>query len=135
MADSLVTAEGEIPAPDEYCELRKASGLSPMSVQAAERGLPNSLYSVTVRNAGNLVGMGRVVGDGLHVQVVDIAVLPAFQGRGISRIIMETVMAYIDREVPTCAVVSLLADIDWLYHKFGFRESTRSTGMVYRRKN
>lgn len=131
--DALVTAEGELPTPDEYCRLRQASGLSPMTKQAAERGLPNSLYGVTVRSSENLVGMGRVVGDGLHVQVVDIAVLPEFQGRGISRTIMESIMGYIDRDVPACSVVSLLADVDWLYHKFGFQESTRSTGMVYRR--
>lgn len=131
--NAFVTTEGELPTPEEYCGLRAATGLSPMTKDAAERGLPNSLYSVTVRSSEELVGMGRVVGDGLHVQVVDIAVLPAFQGRGISRIIMESIMGFIDRDVPRCAVVSLLADVDWLYHKFGFEKSRRSTGMVYRR--
>lgn len=33
-----------VPSPEEYCEMRVKAGLSPKSLQAAEIGLPNSLY-------------------------------------------------------------------------------------------
>ena len=131
----FVVEDGVVPGAEEYCDLRAVSGLSPMTVAAAEVGLPRSLYAVTVRHQGTLVAMGRVAGDGLHVQVVDIAVRPEFQKRGLSRVVMEHIMAYIDRAVPECAVVNLLADVDWLYDKFGFRKSTVSTAMVYRRSS
>ena len=132
MKDDFLVGDEAPPAPREYCSLRSAAGLSPMTLQAAEASLPNSLYAVTVRHEEQLVAMGRVVGDGLHVQVVDIAVLPEFQGQGLSRVVMKRIMHFIDTSVAPCAVVSLLADVDWLYQKFGFKESNKSTALVYR---
>ena len=133
-SDKFQLHEGEIPAPEEYCELRRVAGLSPKSLRAAHEGLPRSLYSATVREEGRLVAMGRVVGDGLHVQVVDIAVRPDRQGLGLSRRVMESIMRFVERAIDRSAVVSLLADVDWLYQKFGFEESDRSTAMLYRRR-
>jgi GNAT superfamily N-acetyltransferase len=128
------TIEHAVPAAVEYCELRVAAGLSPMDEGAAADALPRSLFAVTVRDGGRLVGMGRLVGDGLHVQVVDIAVHPGHQGRGLGRQVMEHIMDFVHREIPECAVVSLLADIDWLYQKFGFDLPRRSVGMMLRRR-
>ena len=125
--------EEKIPEPTEYCSLRVICGLSAMSLEAATLGLPKSLYAVTLRKNEKLIGMGRVVGDGLHVQVVDIAVDPEFQGQGYSRQIMERIMSFIDEKVPKCAVVSLFADVDWLYEKFGFVKPQKSQGMFYKR--
>ena len=34
------------PTPEDYIELRIRSGLSQKSIQAAKKGLPNSLYAV-----------------------------------------------------------------------------------------
>ncbi|WP_442905530.1 GNAT family N-acetyltransferase [Halomonas sp. BC04] len=48
-----------------------------------------------------LIGMGRVAGDGgTFFQVVDIAVAPQHQGRGLGKIIMNEICRYIDHEVP-----------------------------------
>lgn len=126
--------EEKIPDPQEYCALRVACGLSPKSLEAAQIGLPKSLYAVTLRENGRLIGMGRVVGDGLHVQVVDIAVDPEFQGKGLSRQIMEKIMSFIDEKISETATVSLFADVDWLYQKFGFVKPQKSQGMFYKRK-
>ncbi len=125
--------EEKIPDAAEYCALRITCGLSAMSVEAAKAGLPKSLYAVTLRDGEKLIGMGRVVGDGLHVQVVDIAVDPEFQGQGYSRQILEKIMSFIDEKVSKSAVVSLFADVDWLYQKFGFVKPQKSQGMFYKR--
>lgn len=122
----------ELPSVDEYCGLRIASGLSAMDPGAAEAGLPRSLHAVTVRDGDRLVAMGRVVGDGLHVQVVDIAVEPDFQGQGLSRIVMEDIMAFL-ASLPSSTIVNLFADIDWLYQKFGFVVPEHTTGMSLKR--
>jgi ribosomal protein S18 acetylase RimI-like enzyme len=75
-----------VPSVEDYCELRVAAGLSPRSERAARLGLPNTLFGVAVTLDGALVGMGRVVGDGgTSYQVVDIAVRPEHQGRGLAR--------------------------------------------------
>ena len=131
MSIELTTAD-EIPQADEYCALRVLTGLSAMDRAAAVEALPRSLYAVTVREDGKLVAMGRVVGDGLHCAVVDIAVDPGYQGRGLSRTVMEHIMAFIET-LPSSTLVSLFADVDWLYGKFGFIVPDFTTGMTLQR--
>src|SRR5687767_9967791 len=76
----------ETPAVESYRSLRTGSGRSAKTMQAAERGLPNSLFAVQVVDDSGPVGMGRVIGDGgCFYQVVDIAVLKEHQGRGIGK--------------------------------------------------
>lgn len=124
----------ECPPPEEYCALRKLVGLSAMDLEAAREAIPLSLFGVTIRDQGKLIAMGRVVGDkGCFVQVVDIAVHTDYQKQGLSRKIMESIITYIEKEVPRCAVVSLFADIDYLYQKFGFVTPNTSTGMFLKR--
>ena len=68
----------------DYLWLRSAAGMKARTREAAERGLRNTLYGVSLRSAGELVGVGRVIGDdGCVFLVVDIAVVPALQGRGL----------------------------------------------------
>ena len=126
------TVANTIPGVEEYCGLRIATGLSSMDPQAAVTALPRSLHAVTIRDGDRLIAMGRVVGDGLHVQVVDIAVEPEFQGQGLSRIVMENIMGFVST-LPTSTIVNLFADIDWLYQKFGFVVPEHTTGMSLRR--
>ncbi len=119
-AYSLVHAT---PSVETYRHLRTAVGLGAKTVEAATRGLPNSLFAVQVLCAGEPVGMGRVIGDGgAFYQVVDVAVLPAHQGRGLGKMIMAAISDYIAREVPESGYVSLLADGEAyrLYQQFGF---------------
>lgn len=114
----------EVPAADEYRALRSAAGLSAMSAEAAEIGLPASWCSVCVRDSAELIGMGRVVGDGgLFLFVVDIAVAPAWQGQGWGRRIMQALMDEVHARAPTRAMIGLIADgtAFRLYERFGFK--------------
>ncbi|KAK6526839.1 hypothetical protein TWF281_010036 [Arthrobotrys megalospora] len=126
----------ETPSADDYFRLRQVSGLTPKSREAIARGLPNTLFGVVVRlkNDDRVVGMGRVIGDGgLFFQVVDIAVEPAYQGRGIGKGIMQAIMEWVKKELFTGAYVSLIADGEAykLYEKYGFEMTApRSVGMA-----
>lgn len=126
-----------IPDAATYCHLRSASGLSPKTAEAAARGLPNSVFAVQVLQGDEIVGMGRMIGDGgCFYQVVDIAVLPAHQGRGLGKLIMREIMRYIDEQVPVSAYVSLIADgqAQNLYAQFGFTHTApNSVGMAMKR--
>lgn len=112
----------QTPAIEDFLRLRKIAGLSERSYAAAEAGLPHSLFAVTAYSTDNrAIGMGRVVGDGgCNFEVVDIAVDPDFQGRGLGRAIMEEISAYLNDNVPAGSYVCLVADTPWLYEKFGF---------------
>lgn len=70
-------------------------------------------------------------------QVVDIAVLPAHQGRGLGKAVMGEIASYIEREVPASAYVSLIADgaAYKLYQQFGFALTAPAiVGMAFKRK-
>lgn len=126
----------EIPGADEYRALRVAAGLSAMSAEGAAIGLPASWSSVCVRDGEELIGMGRVVGDGgLFLWVVDIAVTPARQGEGWGRQIMQALMDEVHARAPARTMVGLIADgtAHRLYEKFGFRlVSPAAQGMLLR---
>ena len=125
------------PSVPDYLRLREKAGLSPKTRDAAERGLPNSLFAVQVVLGDEVVGMGRIVGDaGCFYHVVDIAVIPEHQGRGLGKLIMREISNYIEREVPDSGFVSLLADGEAhkLYQQFGFSlTAPESVGMALKK--
>jgi ribosomal protein S18 acetylase RimI-like enzyme len=133
--NQLTTIENEIPT-EVYRYLREKTGLSPKTHEAADKGLQNSIYSLLIKDCEEPIGMGRIIGDGgCHCQVVDICVLPDYQGKGIGKIIMEKIMNFIDTELPESCYISLIADgpANHLYAKFGFKEvMPKSRGMYYR---
>jgi ribosomal protein S18 acetylase RimI-like enzyme len=127
----------ETPSVQTYCALRLRAGLSGKSREAAERGLPATLFAVQILCGAETVGMGRIIGDGgCFYQVVDIAVAPEHQGRGLGKLIMRELAAYIEAHVPDTAYVSLIADgkAQDLYAQFGFvHTAPRSVGMALKR--
>ncbi|THV23153.1 GNAT family N-acetyltransferase [Peteryoungia ipomoeae] len=131
--NSAYRIEHRVPQVDDYLKLRREAGLSPFSREAAERGLPNSIFAVSLMHGGETVGMGRIIGDGgCFFQVTDIAILPAHQGRGLAKWIMQALTDYINEALPKTAYVSLIADVpaNRLYQQFGFAETApRSVGM------
>ncbi len=123
----------ETPSVPDYLRLRLAAGLSARSEQAAAASLPHTIAGVVVRHVDHAVGIGRAIGDGLFYQIVDIAVEPAHQGRGIGKAIMGTLMRELERIAPAEAYVSLIADgeASRLYAQFGFAPTApASIGMA-----
>lgn len=127
--------QARVPSIDDVLRLRVESGLSPRTRAAAEAGLPNSLFGVTVLFAGQAIGMGRIIGDGgCSFVIVDIAVQPAHQKRGLGRAIMDALDAWLQANAPDGAHVSLIADGDakHLYARYGFQDvGPASIGMQY----
>lgn len=111
------------PSIEDFRRLRRVTGLSEKTLEAATLGLPNSWFSVVVLHGGRTVGMGRVIGDGgCHFQIVDMAVEAAHQGRGLGKAIFARLMRALQDGAPDSAYVSLIADGDarHLYAQFGF---------------
>lgn len=126
--------EPATPALQDYLRLRVAAGLSPKSEAAARIGLANGCFAVCVRHGAQTIGMGRVIGDGgCFFQIVDIAVAPEHQGRGLGKRIMAALMAWLEAHAEDGAYVSLIADgqARHLYAQFGFVETApTSVGMA-----
>jgi GNAT superfamily N-acetyltransferase len=123
------------PDADEYCRLRSEAGMSPKTLAAARKGLPNTLYGVSLQHDGEVIGMGRIIGDGgCFYTVVDIAVAPQYQGRGLGKRIMSALDAWLRKNAEPSAYVTLVADGEarHLYAKYGFVETApASVNMEY----
>lgn len=127
-----IVFEEVVPSAEEFCDMRVRAGLSAKSIEAAKVGLPNSLYGISARENGRLIAMGRVVGDGgCNFEVVDVAVDPTYQGRGLGKKIMQYIDEYLASAVLEGSYVSMIADEPIFYQKLGYRlVSPSSQGMT-----
>ena len=93
--------EEKAPPLDDFLRLREITGLTVYSREAAEKGLKGTTYGVSILDGENIIGMGRLVGDDGCVFVIsDIAVDPAYQGKGLGKVIMKHIMDYVNSELP-----------------------------------
>ena len=75
--------ENELNAKD-FIRLKVATGFRDRPIDQVEKALKNNLFDVTVVHNDEVIGMGRLVGDGvMYWYLQEIIVLPQFQGQGI----------------------------------------------------
>ena len=130
------TLEPTAPTPEAFVALRAAAGMAPRSLEAVERGLPNSVFAVHVLEdeTDDVIGMGRIVGDdGAVYHISDMTVHPDHQGEGVGTAIMARLWTYIEETAPETAYVNLVADVDGFYERFGFEETRPASKGMYRR--
>lgn len=124
------------PSIEDYLALRELSGLTPKRREQAVAGLPGSWAAVHVVHDGGAVAMGRVIGDGgWYFHVVDMAVLPEHQRRGLGDAVLTALVDEIRSRAPAGAWVTLMADPPGrrLYARHGFTETAPSSlGMAMR---
>jgi len=127
--------EGAPPAGD-YLLLRVRAGLSPKTEEQAAAAISGSWAACHVVHEAEArsVAMGRLIGDGgWYFHVVDMAVLPEHQRRGLGTAVLTYLLEQIRQRAPRNAYVSLLADPPGrgLYARSGFVESAPdAVGMV-----
>ena len=70
------------------------------------------MYNIVAKNGHEVIGMGRLVGDGvLYWYVQDVYVNPLYQGKGIGKEIMRLLSKYIEKNsLPnTTVTIGLMA--------------------------
>ena len=96
------------------------------------RSLAGSLHGVVAIIDGGVVGMGRLVGDGVHYfYVQDVIVDPAHSDEGIATEIVSRLLEWIERTAPSAAFVGLFASDEArsVYETLGFSHDDEMTGM------
>ncbi|MFT8316019.1 MAG: GNAT family N-acetyltransferase [Clostridium sp.] len=122
---NIVLLESKLTA-EQFCDLEEAVGFGRPNIRQSEKAIKNSIYSVSVNIEGEVVGMGRLVGDGARIfYIQDVCVKPEFQRNGIGKLIVEKLLDYIkNNSIPNSRVtVGLMAakDKEGFYQKLGFR--------------
>ncbi len=110
--------------------------MRPRTISGATKGLGSELYSVLLRHneSNEIVGMGRVVGDGGTVfHICDMAVEEEWQGKGGGSMIMDSLMEYITREASGYSYINLMADVDGFYERWGFKPTIPNSRGMYLR--
>lgn len=110
---------------DTYLELRKAVGFKPLSRTQAKKALEHSLYIVCAYMDAQIVGMGRLVGDGAVIcYIQDLMIHPDFQHYGIGSVLIEDLIRYVEGlcEEGTEIMLDLMCAVgrEPFYQKHGF---------------
>lgn len=113
----------ETPSAKDYVALRIRSGMGNKDEVRSARALKNSLYTVSVYEAEQLIGFGRIVGDtGITYVVSDIMVDTEYRRKGIADLIMQRIDAYFETNTFEDSYIFLIANspADKLYAKYKF---------------
>ncbi|MCL1965430.1 MAG: GNAT family N-acetyltransferase [Firmicutes bacterium] len=119
-----VTYTNEISVKD-YNYLRKSVGWLELEKTQAQTGINNSAFVIAAHLGGKTVGVTRVVSDGGYIAIiVDVIVLPRYQGKGIGKTMMQRAMEFIKSGIKEgqFVFVNLMAakDREPFYAQFGF---------------
>lgn len=118
------TIDLKMPKPADYIKIRKACGFGEVSLKQSRIGLTHSLFHISIYSSEKLIGFGRIVGDGiLTFYIADVLVSPEFFGRGIGRLIMAQLLAYLEKAASPLATIAILTapNKEGFYAKFGFK--------------
>lgn len=85
---------------DDYRRLRESVGWHNYARAQTENALSRSLYTVVAEDANQVVGMGRLIGDGLYYLIIDIVVQPDYQQKGIGSKMIDMLVNFVDKETP-----------------------------------
>ena len=92
-----ITYRDDKPEPDDYAALFETTGWNACyqaSRAELEQALAQSWYVVCAYEGERLVGIGRIVSDGvLYAMIYDMIVRPSHQGRGIGTTILRRLVA------------------------------------------
>lgn len=112
---------------EEYIELRLSVGWQPITERQAKQGLEHTTFLAAVRDNGRIIAMGRMLFDfGYTAYLGDVIVRPEYQGRGIGKKILETL---IQRTMDSVAegervmfILGAAKNKEGFYEKLGFQK-------------
>ncbi len=121
----MITLMDNILKPEDFVRLRVATGFADIPVEHARKALRNGLLNVSALKDGELIGMGRLVGDGaMYWYLQEIVVLPEYQGMGIGTMIVNHLVDYAVKNSSTGKFTTIggvsATGKEGFYQKLGF---------------
>jgi tetratricopeptide (TPR) repeat protein len=120
----LVQSNGAIP-PDQLNDLCKAVGWSSRTLSKLEKAIQASFRHVAAwqidREQQQLIGFARAVSDGVYqATLLDVAVHPDFQGRGVGKTLVKTLTKQLHAAHITDITLFASPHVTDFYHQLGF---------------
>lgn len=115
----------EAPSAKKFSELRIKAGWGYIDLEMAQHSLDNSLFHVIACIDNKIIGMARVVGDGImYFYIQDLVVEPKFQQMGIGKALMKEIETYLSKIAKKGATIALLSaqGKETFYAGFGYIE-------------
>lgn len=106
-----------------YKQLRDSVNFIPYNKDDVEYALKNTLYSVVIYDNDEPVGCGRIVGDNrVSFFIKDVVVYPPYQGKGVGKLVMNSLLKYIKEHACYNAYIGLMSTPkrEEFYERFGF---------------
>lgn len=115
----------------DFCDIRKSINWNELNPQQVKRAIDNSMFNVSVFDGDLCVGVGRIVGDGVLKGVLtDVMVRDNYQGKGIGKIIVTTLIKNLEDSINTSESFQLEAT-----PTFNNRDFYVKCGMKYKPEN
>ncbi|TLD18530.1 hypothetical protein PspLS_10254 [Pyricularia sp. CBS 133598] len=95
------TVRAGLPSAHVYRDLRSAAGIIPVTADQAEAAVKGTWYGCHIVHTSTsseetVVGMGAVIANGSwYFHIVDVAILPEHQRRGLGKVVIHAIMEYI----------------------------------------
>lgn len=126
--------ENELKA-ENFIRLKAATGFRERPVEQVKKALKNNLYDVVALVNDEVVGMGRLVGDGvMYWYLQEIVVLPEYQGNGIGTAIVNKLLKYVEEHTAegnfTSVGLTAAEGKEDFYERFGFAKSRGMTKYI-----
>ena len=126
--------ENQLKAAD-FIRLKVAAGFRERPIELVEKALSNNLFDVTATVNGEVIGMGRLVGDGvMYWYLQEIIVLPEYQNQGIGTAIVNRMLEYISEHTEpgnfTSVGLTAAEGKEGFYERFGFYKSRGMTKYI-----
>ena len=118
-----IRIEHKFPSNQEFLELFNSVGWE-RTEERVEENRKHTYFAVSVRNAGKIVAMGRVVGDGAYFTIFDIVVHKKYQGQGYGSLVVTEIVNWYKsiKDDDTFLYVNASKGREKFYEKFGFRQ-------------
>ena len=124
---------------EEYNYLFDIVGWGSYPVEISKKALSNNIYSVSIYDNDNIIGYGRLIGDGIiFLYIHDIMVKPEYQGKGLGKTIMQKLLSKVEelrKENPDLLLyLGASKGKEDFYRKCGFitrEEAGLGAGMIY----
>ena len=104
---------------EDYNVLVEAVGWGTRNPKQVRMALERSDFLISAQIDNKTIGMARVIQDGLQALVMDVIVLPEYQGRGIGKELMKYVMEYLSRDGGIFVNLMSAQGREGFYEQFG----------------